>query len=1118
MNDPYKPVRLADAITMVGECMDMCPVFERHEREFQNNVDRWEAINPDAKPRRINHELAVKAFQRATQGSESIPSDLRPLPVLQKTLNYLFHTLLGHHGLDATRKFIWDRTRAIRKEFTIQQLTGPPIVEMLERIARYHCLCLFRFSHLDEDNFSIKHEREQLDKSLQSLMELYDDNKKLGHVFPNEAEFVAFRDARPAFYGAFQKIRASKTALLPNPGDPSEVNIIDGFYQPIPQSSLPPSALAGIPMQASLGAAPGSYTPTRGDDMFTTSAGPSGPQAPVNIFASVPTSVPTKEPAAATSSIFGTSSFFGGGTFPQSYTAGSSSSAFPSSAPASTVQFPSVTFQSSAAAPVPAFPSLSFPGSGFPSSAPVPVPSTEAATAFPSSAPRSELSASTSTPSQVGSLGIVNALVASVSSSTTWPGSMFSSAIPTSSVQPATEIPVEVLSQRSIEAKRLAALEANAEAAARETALRQAAMAKAKAEYEAAEQRRREEQARSAEHEQSLKQKLRERAENERRKRLAEEESEANRLAQAELEEAAEFARRQHAADEIARVEQDERMRLAEMPLKADSFYRARALRRCWRQWLQRAVAVAMIAEQEEKLKRRREEFSQSIRNLVAGGGSPTRPSSHGLRVRPRTSIVSAADQATALQKESEQHAKLWAPNTFAACLQQHLGGIPLWEVWVSPASLEGASSGWLRTKFGVFNEPGPLHRLSLFTDISKEFFSSPSSPGLIIFEPSDNPVADQHRLRTIVGQIPTHAHFSPSLLLVKFSGPESAVGEALKSSIQALGKAGNLRDARVLVVSTTDDIDKQFLHAVSSLNLDTTGSLVQKVNLTTFVNTILSAWEVPLRTWIGLCNDAAGFNWQLYGAVATAMLGMLNDVSHHISVLASRTSSSLILPPFHWDDAADASSAFEAAREYLNMAPLSTMGEARVLDAQLAEAALSGSEFPIYALPERVGQMVANYWRGNSRLPSHVYLPQSASFDSITQELRDNIHAQLLPLSRLIRYNAPSPPPSPTVSSTVNGMAPKKRTVEDMQWDEDADFIMNTRTSPVMKRPKVSNGDVKSTTNGGDHSPPSPAMSTISLMSTSSVGGSKRGARLRALMDKMRASLTGDNSQSFGF
>lgn len=86
------------------------------------------------------------------------------MPLRQKTLDYLFHTLLGEHGLEPTHEFIWDRTRAIRREFTIQRLEGPEVADILERIARYHALCLFRFSHLDESKFSIKQEREQLDK------------------------------------------------------------------------------------------------------------------------------------------------------------------------------------------------------------------------------------------------------------------------------------------------------------------------------------------------------------------------------------------------------------------------------------------------------------------------------------------------------------------------------------------------------------------------------------------------------------------------------------------------------------------------------------------------------------------------------------------------------------------------------------------------------------------------------------------------------------------------------------------------------------------------------------------------------------------------------------------
>ena len=44
MDDPTKPKRLEEAITMVGTCQDMCPEFERYRRERENNLDKWECV------------------------------------------------------------------------------------------------------------------------------------------------------------------------------------------------------------------------------------------------------------------------------------------------------------------------------------------------------------------------------------------------------------------------------------------------------------------------------------------------------------------------------------------------------------------------------------------------------------------------------------------------------------------------------------------------------------------------------------------------------------------------------------------------------------------------------------------------------------------------------------------------------------------------------------------------------------------------------------------------------------------------------------------------------------------------------------------------------------------
>ena len=42
--DPDKPTSLANAITPVGTCQDMCPEFERVERIVQQMVDGCEKV------------------------------------------------------------------------------------------------------------------------------------------------------------------------------------------------------------------------------------------------------------------------------------------------------------------------------------------------------------------------------------------------------------------------------------------------------------------------------------------------------------------------------------------------------------------------------------------------------------------------------------------------------------------------------------------------------------------------------------------------------------------------------------------------------------------------------------------------------------------------------------------------------------------------------------------------------------------------------------------------------------------------------------------------------------------------------------------------------------------
>ncbi|WFD19230.1 actin cytoskeleton and mitosis protein [Malassezia caprae] len=192
--DPSKPGLLEDATKLVGTCPDMCPEYERVEREVQKELDRLECFpgTTSADP-----AAAVKIYRRPAAGRElPLPEEVRPPPVLQRTLDYLVHTLLPADPRDqhfaVVQPFMWNRTRAIRQDFIVQSDRGAIAIACHERIARYHILCLHWKGGVGADAWSEQQELEQLRKTLRSLIEFYDDQRLLGHTYPNEPEFRGY--------------------------------------------------------------------------------------------------------------------------------------------------------------------------------------------------------------------------------------------------------------------------------------------------------------------------------------------------------------------------------------------------------------------------------------------------------------------------------------------------------------------------------------------------------------------------------------------------------------------------------------------------------------------------------------------------------------------------------------------------------------------------------------------------------------------------------------------------------------------------------------------------------------------------------------------------------------
>lgn len=185
---------LQSCSVIVGLCPDMCPESERAERERKGDLDRYERLDGDRN--QTSRTLAVKKYNRTAEREAEL---IRPLPILQKTMDYLLGLLdqpyddrfLGLYN------FLWDRMRAIRMDLRMQHIFNLEAITMLEQMIRLHIvamheLCEFSKGEGFSEGFDAHLNIEQMNKTSVELFQLYDDHRKRGILIPTEKEFRGY--------------------------------------------------------------------------------------------------------------------------------------------------------------------------------------------------------------------------------------------------------------------------------------------------------------------------------------------------------------------------------------------------------------------------------------------------------------------------------------------------------------------------------------------------------------------------------------------------------------------------------------------------------------------------------------------------------------------------------------------------------------------------------------------------------------------------------------------------------------------------------------------------------------------------------------------------------------
>nr|KYP41627.1 80 kDa MCM3-associated protein [Cajanus cajan] len=175
----------------VGTCPYMCPERERIQREKLRDLAVFERLNGN--PGKSSPALAVKKFCRTISTKYVQASDMRPIIVLEDTLNYLLSLLESkEHSFEVVHDFVFDRTRSIRQDLTMQNIVNKKAIYMYEAMVKFHVVSHYKLwcSVPDPNTASMHHlNLEQLTKTLTSLLNLYEVNRNSNDMLENEAEF-----------------------------------------------------------------------------------------------------------------------------------------------------------------------------------------------------------------------------------------------------------------------------------------------------------------------------------------------------------------------------------------------------------------------------------------------------------------------------------------------------------------------------------------------------------------------------------------------------------------------------------------------------------------------------------------------------------------------------------------------------------------------------------------------------------------------------------------------------------------------------------------------------------------------------------------------------------------
>lgn len=201
---------------LVGKCMGMCPNAEMRLRQRERLIHPLEmAISENGQRTNIAQaRFMVKEFSRSAAGHEIKASDIRPQPVLVKTLRYLLSNACNHTDVRWAKvyQFISDRLQAVQQDMCIQSLCNFQAVRIHQAIVRFYIYAHYRTCEHDLSDFDPYLNKTQLIKTLTIMINMYKDLDLQRD--PKEEVSDIYKNARIEAEGLYMLVNFGDTKAL----------------------------------------------------------------------------------------------------------------------------------------------------------------------------------------------------------------------------------------------------------------------------------------------------------------------------------------------------------------------------------------------------------------------------------------------------------------------------------------------------------------------------------------------------------------------------------------------------------------------------------------------------------------------------------------------------------------------------------------------------------------------------------------------------------------------------------------------------------------------------------------------------------------------------------------